>query len=63
MALRMRPTVDESLRMLSVPCELACGVCGRRALVAGEVDAVGDGLSDRWVCQICGAHRVVPRNA
>lgn len=59
MALLIHPDTVESASTMSTPSQLICRVCGHYALLGNTVHEVADGLGERLVCQICGAHRVV----
>ena len=43
---------------MSTQSEPDCEVCRRCALVENTVHEYADSLGDRWICQVCGAHRI-----
>lgn len=58
MAFRMHPAAAESDSSMN-PSNTNCGVCGQYALTEDSIHEFAGGLSDRLVCQACGAHRVM----
>ena len=45
--------------MSAISSELACGVCGHHALDEDSPHEFAQNLTDRLICQVCGAHRLL----
>ncbi len=50
---------EESGSPVDSPSAAACAVCGHHALVEDTVHEFAAGMTDRWICQLCGAHSVL----
>lgn len=58
MALRKSSAAAEGISAGQAQSELNCEVCGHFALVENTVHEYADALGDRWICEVCGAHRI-----